>query len=125
MLFRSLPPIDLTLTAAERDAIAVAILLPLPRARLQDLLGSLLAAGAPLRRPLRAVAPGQLARRLPIAILGGLALPATGPTTTAPEDGSAAVTGLWRRELERLPRLWFARQRLHPDRQPLLLTEVR
>lgn len=129
----SLPPIDLTLSPRERDAIAVLILLPVPRARLQELLQSLAAPTlSALQQPLRSAAPGQVALRQPEQILQGLGpslkswIPGdAAETARGDREAQGALVGLWRRELERQPLLWFARRRLFSDRQNLVrLTEV-
>jgi hypothetical protein len=133
----ALPPIDLTLSPAERDAIAVLILLPVPRARLQTLLNRLASFRQnSLRRPLLPAAPGQLSRRRPLEILEGLGpagfgAPLGDPDNPAPVSGAAAAgkgsaTGLWQEELMGAQELWFVRRRQFPDRQNVvLLTEAR
>lgn len=122
-----LPPIDLTVSPAERDAISVVILLPIPRARLQGLLQSLALANLTiLRRRLLPAAPGQLARRLPLEILEGLRPPAVSAAAVNAAEASSSVVGLWRKELEGASLLWFARRRLFADRQSVVrLTEAR
>jgi hypothetical protein len=130
----ALPSIDLTLSPAERDAIAVLILLPVPRARLQSLLNSLARFRKnALRRPLLPAAPGQISRRRPLEMLewlgpAGFGAPLGDPNNTAlvSTDGTGSATGLWREELRGVQRLWFARRRQFPDRQNVvLLTEAR
>jgi hypothetical protein len=121
-----LPPIDLTVSAKERDAVAVVILLPIARARLQGLLQRLAIANlSALRLRLRPAAPGQLARRSPLQILEGLSLPAGSDAATATQEGTNTVVGLWRMELQSVSTLWFARRRLFVDHQSVVrLTEV-
>jgi hypothetical protein len=137
----ALPSIDLTLSPAERDAIAVLILLPVPRARLQSLLNSLARFRKnALRRPLLPAAPGQISRRRPLEMLewlgpAGFGAPLGDADSTAlvsatadavAADGTGSATGLWREELRGVQQLWFVRRRQFPDRQNVvLLTEAR
>jgi hypothetical protein len=134
----ALPPIDLTLSPAERDAIGVLILLPVPRSRLQELLNRLARfRQMALRRRLLPAAPGQVAHRRSVEILEGLGPAGLGdwaargdapdPVAADSSDGGGSAAGLWRQELAAAAGgLWFVRRRQFPDRQNLvLLTEAR
>jgi hypothetical protein len=132
----NLPPIDLTLSPAEREGIGVLILLPVARASLPALLNRL--GVSPLQPPLQAMespSPGLAARRRPAEILSGLRRPAPRSmaptpalTTGTPQGGSLPLANgraaIWREELERQPNLWFVRRRQYPSHQsPMPLSE--
>ncbi|HEU4557922.1 MAG TPA: hypothetical protein VFS20_08740 [Longimicrobium sp.] len=98
-----LPPIDLTRSADELDAVSVSVLIPVPRDRFASTAQSLQS----LQRPLPPATPWMLARRQPIDVLRGLRLPATlvTPATTP------AIDARWAEELNKVPVLWYARRR--------------
>jgi hypothetical protein len=107
-----LPPIDLTLTAEARDSIAVLVLIPVPRQRIQELNNTLRLPDQPqlppLQRQLLPAAAGQLAKRLPIEVLQGIRLPR--PITLALNPLST-IDKVWQAELSKGLQLWFVRRR--------------
>lgn len=116
-----LPPIDLTLSAEERDSIAVLILIPVARSRLQDLIARLRLPDqprlSPLRRALLPAAGGQLAKRLPLEILRGIRKPPASRITLSSQN---QIDERWREELDAHPLLWFARRRNFPYRSDVV-----
>jgi hypothetical protein len=132
-----LPAIDLTLSAEARDSIAVLVMIPVTRQEIQQLKLTL----PTLQRPLKAAAPGQLAKRLPIEVLKGLRLPQRLPvpvprpipTDTLPGDNPAPrpiprpvplpgtvpiSVQIWQQQWQRAAqreetkgRLWYVRRR--------------
>jgi hypothetical protein len=107
-----LPPIDLTLTAEARDSIAVLVLIPLPRQRIQELNKTLRLPDQPqlppLQRQLLPAAAGQLAKRLPIEVLQGIRRPR--PMTLALNPQST-IDKAWQAELNKGLQLWYVRRR--------------
>jgi hypothetical protein len=107
-----LPPIDLTLTAEARDSIAVLVLIPVPRQRIQELNNTLRLRDQPqlppLQRQLLPAAAGQLAKRLPIEVLQGIRRPR--PMTLALNPQST-IDKVWQGELNKGLQLWFVRRR--------------
>lgn len=112
-----LPPIDLTLSAEERDSISILILIPVTRQEIQQLKLSL----PSIQRELKAAAPGQLAKRLPIEVLKGLRLPqrlplpTTVPSVPLPPSLPAPLVNLqtWQKQWQKATegRLWYVRRR--------------
>jgi hypothetical protein len=107
-----LPPIDLTLTAEARDSIAVLLLIPVPRQRIQELNNTLRLPDQPqlppLQRQLLPAAAGQLAKRLPIDVLQGIRRPR--PMTLALNPQSI-IDKAWQAELNKGLQFWFVRRR--------------
>jgi hypothetical protein len=107
-----LPPIDLTLTAEARDSIAVLVLIPVPRQRIQELNNTLRLPDQPqlppLQRQLLPAAAGQLAKRLPIEVLQGIRRPR--PMTLALNPQSI-IDKAWQAELNKGLQFWFVRRR--------------
>ena len=107
-----LPPIDLTLTAEARDSIAVLVLIPVPRQRIQELNNTLRLPDQPqlppLQRQLLPAAAGQLAKRLPIEVLQGIRRPR--PMTLALNPQST-IDKAWQGELNKGLQLWYVRRR--------------
>jgi hypothetical protein len=114
-----LPSIDLTLSTEARDSIAILVLIPVTRQEIQQLKLTL----PSLKRELKAAAPGQLAKRLPIEVLKGLRLPKRLPlpiptTGTSPQPDTSTPplpTNLqtWQQQWQKAPegRLWYVRRR--------------
>jgi hypothetical protein len=107
-----LPPIDLTLNAEARDSIAVLVLIPVPRQRIQELNNTLRLPDQPqlppLQRQLLPAAAGQLAKRLPIEVLRGIRRPR--PMTLALNPQSI-IDKAWQAELNKGLQFWFVRRR--------------
>jgi hypothetical protein len=107
-----LPSIDLTLSAEARDSIAILVMIPVIRQEIQQLKLTL----PSLQRELRAAAPGQLAKRLPIEVLKGLRLPQRLPTSTSmppPTADPLPLMQTWQQQLQKAAegRLWYVRRR--------------
>jgi hypothetical protein len=112
-----LPPIDLTLSAEERDSISILVLIPVTRQEIQQLKLSL----PSIQRELKSAAPGQLAKRLPIEVLKGLRLPqrlplpTTIPPAPLPPTLPTPLGNLqtWQQQWQKAAegRLWYVRRR--------------
>lgn len=113
-----LPAIDLTLSTEARDSIAILVLIPVTRQEIQQLKLTL----PSLQRELKAAAPGQLAKRLPIEVLKGLSLPKRLPQTIPlPIAGPRPIPiaslpislETWQKQWQKAPdgRLWYVRRR--------------
>lgn len=107
-----LPPIDLTVTAEARDSIAILLLIPVSRQRIQNLFNQLRLPDQPqvppLQREILPAAAGQLAKRLPLEVLQGIRRPRFPAPALNPQ---IPVDSLWRNELAAQPLLWFVRRR--------------
>lgn len=99
----NLPPIDLTRSAEELDAISVVVLIPVPRSDFAAVANAL----ESLQRPLPPATPWMLARRQPIDVLRGLRF----PTTLIRPQSTAANDARWTEALNGMPMLWYARRR--------------
>ena len=115
-----LPAIDLTLSTDARDSIAILVLIPVTRQEIQQLTLTL----PSLQRELKAAAPGQLAKRLPIEVLRGLSLPKRLPQPIVlPVPGIVRPIPIaaslpmslqtWQQQWQKAPdgRLWYVRRR--------------
>jgi hypothetical protein len=100
----NLPPIDLTLSADLQDSTGVHVLIPLSRAQVRTFSSRLTS----LTRPVKAAAPGLLARRKPLEVLQGLRLPRVPPPLIQPQD---LVDTAWREALAQNQMLWYVRSR--------------
>jgi hypothetical protein len=107
-----LPPIDLTLNAEARDSIAVLVLIPVPRQRIQELNNTLRLPDQPqlppLQRQLLPAAAGQLAKRLPIEVLRGIRRPRPMTLVFNPQS---TIDKAWQGELNKGLQLWYVRRR--------------
>jgi hypothetical protein len=118
----NLPPIDLTRSAEELDAISVVVLIPVPRSDFAAVANAL----ESLQRPLPPATPWMLARRQPIDVLRGLRF----PTTLIRPQSTAANDARWTEALNGMPMLWYARRRHLASRAdvtgvPVTLAELR
>jgi hypothetical protein len=110
----SLPPIDLTRTDDELDAVSVTIFVPVPRNEFRGVLNSL----SSRPRVLRIAAPGVLAKRRPLEVLTTFRL----PRVLVPEPDP--IDQAWRQVLTRSPLLWYLRRRAVPYRTDLFGVSV-
>ncbi|MFL5496204.1 MAG: hypothetical protein ACJ8DC_17600 [Gemmatimonadales bacterium] len=99
-----LPPIDLVGERDNLDATAVLVLIPVPRPKIR----ALRAAVPDLVRPLKAAAPGLIARRLPVEAL--LLLRPT-LALTPPVGQAELADAEWQNALAKAPTLWYMRRR--------------
>ena len=100
-----LPPIDLTLRAEERDSIAILVLIAVTRQEILQLSQTL----PSIQRELKAAAPGQLAKRLPIEVFKGLRINYTSSTPDTTTNNLQTWQRQWQKANEGL--LWYVRRR--------------
>jgi hypothetical protein len=118
-----LPPIDLTLDGEELESVSVLVLIPVERHRIRALKAELTApetTSNPLTRTLRTAAPGLVAKRRPLEAL--IRLPRLPVLLPAPER---IIDGVWRRELQDKPTLFYVRRRNINYRAEVVGTVVR
>jgi hypothetical protein len=104
-----LPPIDLTLRAEERDSIAILVLIAVTREEILQLSKTL----PSIQRELKAAAPGQLAKRLPMEVFKGLRINYASSTPDTTPDTTTNNLQTWQQQWQKANEglLWYVRRR--------------
>jgi hypothetical protein len=104
-----LPPIDLQLPPEDNDALAILVLVPVPRADYAEAVATL----GPRMRSLRAATMAPFARQNPLDFLRQWK-PALAPTTEESATGTLEDAA-WITHLGKARKLWYVRRRHLPD----------
>ena len=119
-----LPPIDLSLSAAQQESTAVAILVPVPRESLARQAARL---RQQLQRATRAPAVGLSAKRLPLDTIRLLANTRLSMSVATPHATVDPVDAVWAELLSAQAMLWYTRRRnlsLRPEIEGTMVAVV-
>jgi hypothetical protein len=119
-----LPPIDLSLSAAQQESTAVAILVPVPR---QSLARQAARLRQQLQRVARAPAVGLSAKRLPLDTIRLLANTRLSLSVATPTAALDPVDAVWAELLSAQAMLWYTRRRnlsLRPEIEGTMVAVV-